>query len=98
MNSNMENPEAPKKRGRSIIFIAAFYGSVISTLLTIGAIFYGGLYGVLFISEPIGYLWKVFGFDTLKYYDLGMMQGFVCVILPTLTNAILFFIVGTFIG
>jgi hypothetical protein len=94
----MEKSDNPKRCCSPVVRKTAIYGSVISIFLTISAMFCGGLYGLLFVSMPLVYLGNIFDFNILTYYDSVLMQLFVYVILPTLINAILLFMVGIFIG
>ena len=104
----MENPEAPKRRGWSIVRKAQIIGALIGAIGTttfnlIGDIVHdphdfswAGII-LIFIDLPTWLILKLFGQESLLSPDQG--RG---VILPYfllgLVNALLLFFVGTFIG
>lgn len=98
------NPETQNKCGWTAVYKAAFYGSVAGILLTIGVFAYAlivrehGLPSALFIINlPAHFLCKIFGCDTFAYHNSTGADLVDWIILPTLTNSLLFFLIGLFV-
>jgi len=90
-----------KKHCWSIARKAAFYSSVTSFLLTIGAFAYALIthehslsHALYFISQPAHCMCNLFGYDTLAYHDWFGADLVGWMVLPTLANALLFFLIS----
>ena len=92
------NSKSPERHARPIVRKAAFYGSAISLLFAIGAVFHGGIYGLMVIGLPLEYLCSPLGYDPLVYHKSVIVQCITYIVLPILTNAFILFIIGILIG
>jgi hypothetical protein len=107
----MEKPETPKQRGWSILRKAQFIGFLFGGLWTIAIhklVLIFGIEGENNILQLMTAEWfsmfrladwvsNVFGWPC-GYGDMYSLMPWKFVCLAALTNAILFFIIGTFIG
>ncbi len=83
-----KNTEPSKSCNWLIIRNAAFYGCVLSALISIGAIYYGGIFGLLFLGLPLERLFEMFGIDPMKKLDSSWY------LFVILSYALFFFFVG----
>jgi hypothetical protein len=103
----MNDQKKPTFQERSywVVLITAALGAMTGALLTAGAFLYQFIqkehqisYTLYLIVLPSHYIWKIFGYDPLEYHGSPSAFFVDWFLLPLLTNSLLLFLLGIFVG